>query len=187
MSILWWKEKTSYPHTIRQIFSNTGTTKGINKHTKTSLPAQIIYLISWWCFWQVQPPIIENKFGFWANSGMTQKYLKYPRGICGFVNCLKHCSKEDINSSSWRIFHFDFARNTYKMKNNDVNGQTLWLSPNEITAFPDFDNLTPIVKPGFVPVSSKLPANKLEIAFLTSQTEVKFYSLQIAMREIHKI
>ena len=49
------------------------------------------------------------------------------------------------------------------IKNNDLNGQTLWVSPKQITAFPDFDILTPNEKPSMVAESSKIPAVKPNI------------------------
>ena len=73
------------------------------------------------------------------------------------------------------------------IKNNDLNGQTLWVSPKQITAFPDSVNLTPNEKPSMVAESSKIPAVKPNVVSVSSQTEVKIDSLQIAWTELHNI
>ena len=93
--------------------------------------------------------------------------------------------KKDINHNCWRLIHFDFAKNNYMIQNNDLNGQTLWVSPKQITAFPDFDFLTPNEKPSMVAESSKIPAVKPTMVSVSSQTEQKVDSLQIARCEIH--
>ena len=116
-----------------------------------------------------------------------ETYTKYPCGNLGFVNYLKYSLKKDINHNSWRIIQFDFARNNYMIKNNDLNGQTIWVSPKQITAFPDFDTLTPSEKPSMVAESSKIPAVKPNMVSVSSQTEVKIESLQTAWTEIHII
>ena len=69
------------------------------------------------------------------------------------------------------------------MKNNNLNGQTLWVSPKQITAFPDSDNLTANVKPSMVAESSKIPGVKPNMVSVSSQTEVKNDSLRIAWTE----
>ena len=68
-----------------------------------------------------------------------------------------------------------------------MNGQTLWVSPKQITAFPDFDNLTPNEQPSMVAESSKIPAAKPNMVSVSSQTEIKFDSLQFAWTELHII
>ena len=73
------------------------------------------------------------------------------------------------------------------MKNNDLNGQILIVSPKQITAVPDFNILTPIEKPSMVADSSKIPAVKPNMVSVSSQTELKIDSLQIAWTAIHNI
>ena len=68
-----------------------------------------------------------------------------------------------------------------------MNAQTLWVSPKQITAFPDFDNLTPNVKPSMVAESSKIPAVEPNMVSVSSQTEVKIDSPHIEWTEIHNI
>ena len=114
-------------------------------------------------------------------------YTKYLCGNPGFVNYLKYSLKKDINYNSWRLINFDFARNKYMIKNNDSNGQTLWISPKQVTAFRDSENLTPIEKPSMVAESSKIPAVKPNMVSVSSQTEINFDSLQIAWTELHNI
>ena len=57
----------------------------------------------------------------------------------------------------------------------------------QITAFPDFDILIPIEKPSMFAESSKIPAVKPTMVSVSSQTEQKIDSLQIAWTEIQKI
>ena len=73
------------------------------------------------------------------------------------------------------------------IKNNDLNGQTIWASPKQITAFLDFDILTPNEEPSMVAECSKLPAVKPNMVSVSSETKVKVESLQTAWTEIHNI
>ena len=73
------------------------------------------------------------------------------------------------------------------IKNNDLNGQTTWVSPKQIIAFLDFDILTSNEKPSMVAEASKIPAVKPNMVSVSSQTEVKIESLQTAWTEIHII
>ena len=132
-------------------------------------------------------PSLRKKLDIQQTLERHETYTKYPRGNPGFVYYLKYSLKKDINHNSWRIIQFDFARNNYMMKNNDLNGQTIWVSPKQITAFPDFDNLTPNEKLSMVAECSKIPVVKPNMVSVSSQTEVKIESLQTAWTEIHII
>ena len=68
-----------------------------------------------------------------------------------------------------------------------MNGQTLCVSPKQITAFPDFDNLTPNVKPSMVAESLKIPAVEPIKVSVSSPKEVEIDSLRITWTEIHII
>ena len=132
-------------------------------------------------------PSLKKRFDIQQTLERHETYTKYPCGNPGFVNYLKYSLKKDINHYSWRLIHFDFAKNNYMIKNNDLNGQTLWVSPKQTTDFPDFNILTPIKKPSMVAESPKIPAVKPNKVSVSSQTEVKIESLQTAWTEIDSI
>ena len=132
-------------------------------------------------------PSLRKRLDIQQTLERHETYTKYPCGNPGFVNYLKYSLKKDIHHNSWRLIQFDFARNNYMIKNNDLNGQTIWVSPKQITAFPDFDILTPNEKPSMVADSSNIPAVKPIMVSVCSQTEQKVDSLQIAWTEIHNI
>ena len=121
-------------------------------------------------------PSLRKRLDIQQTLERHETYTKYPCGNPGFVNYLKYSLKKDINHNSWRLIQFDFARNNYMIKNNDLNGQTIWVSPKQITAFPDFDILTPNEKPSMVAECSKIPAVKPNMVSVSSQTEVKIDS-----------
>ena len=81
----------------------------------------------------------------------------------------------------------DFAKNFHLINNNDLYGQTLWVSPKQITTFPDSDILTPSEKPSMVAESPKITAVKPNMVSVSSQTEVKIEPLQSAWTEIHNM
>ena len=132
-------------------------------------------------------PSLRRRLDFEQSPERHKTYTKYPCGNPGFVNYLKYSLKKDINHNSWRIIQFDFARNNYMIKNKDLNGQTIWVSPKQTTAFLDFNILTPNEKQSMVAESSKIPAVKPNMVSVSSQTEVKIESLQTAWTEIHII
>ena len=131
-------------------------------------------------------PSLRKRLDIQQTLERHETYTKCPYGNPGFVNYLKYSLKKDINHNSWRLIQFDFARN-YMIKNNDLNGQTMWVSPKQITAFPDFDILTPNEKPSMIAESSKIPVVKPNMVSVSSQTEVKIESLSTAWTEIHII
>ena len=105
-------------------------------------------------------------------------------GIC---KLLKYSLKKEINHNSCRLLHFDFARNNCYIKKNDLNARTLWVSPKQITAFSDFDNLTSNGKPSMFAESSEIRTVEPNMVSVSSQTEVKIDFLKIARSEIHNI
>ena len=85
-------------------------------------------------------PPLRTILDFQQTLERHETYTKFPCRNPGFMKNLKYYLKEDINQNSWRLILYDSARNTHKIKNNDLKAQSLWVSAKQVTAFLDFDN-----------------------------------------------